>query len=80
MLEVDKLTVNNKNMIEVSLSGTIRVIVDDEMMKEIQIKSITREELSLKGLRLIIEPSSYMYEACPTENILTYFNARIVTN
>lgn len=75
-----KLTIDNRNAIEISLIGRLRILVSDEIMKEIQFKSMTQEKISLHGIDLIIDPDTYKNDICPTENLLTYFDAEIIFN
>jgi len=73
------MTKDNKNLIEISLNGTLRIIVSDEIMKEIQVKSISQEIINLNGINMIIEPATYDMEPVPSGKMLTYFNAAVVT-
>ena len=48
------MSTDNENPVEVSITGRLRVLVDDEMLKEIFIKMMSSEPISLGGHRLIL--------------------------
>jgi hypothetical protein len=79
LLVIWNLTEDNQNMLEIAITGTLRLLVTDKILEEVFTKCLTQEPISLGGYKLIIDPNSYNKELCPSENFLTYIDAVLDT-
>jgi len=71
------MTKDNENPVEVSITGTLRITVDDEILKEIFIKMMSGEPISLGGYRLILR--NLTSEDVPSGKTLTNVDGILIS-
>ena len=70
---------DQKNLVEISITGTLRIELSDEMMDEVMTKMLTQEPIKLGGYELILDSRNYDKDITPTNNFLIYLDAWLNT-